>query len=339
MNALSIESRMEIIGQIDSFLQSKELSNLTDKELEYISKSLLADKLKEDLKTEIKKYHLDIAELKTKWLSRFNSDATKRSYSYNLNIFLSWLTTRDTRNSVVSLKAVDVDDYVAYLKNQGMSDSTMRLRIATVSSFLSYLQRIDIVDKNYFKGIQGLPKKRIDIKTYDEIPQDEDIQVIENELRAELIGTSGKGYIGKRHSARIGIVVLSIIKHHGLRVGALNTLIIDRKGYFKAYSKEDIVRGKLNQEVVELIDKMGFDRKAPFKDFKTQSIKMWFVRFCKRLVRDGKLKEVYSLHDLRHYSAIRHWNEHKDIYRLKKFLNHKSISTTQIYLSSLNVEN
>ena len=171
MTTLPVEIKGEIIKEIDRFLASKELKNLTERELEYITKSLVTDKLKEDLKTEIKKYKTDIGKLKKKWLSCYKSEATRRSYGDNLDIFLTWLNSRDKRKSIITLKAVDIDDYLSSLKNEKISDNTLRLRIAAVSSFLSYLVRIEVLERNVCKGLKGLPEKRLEVKYLDDIPE------------------------------------------------------------------------------------------------------------------------------------------------------------------------
>jgi len=338
MSPLALKSRTRIIKEVDRFLQSKELSDLSDADLEYLSKSLLADKLKEELSTEIKKLKIDICALKKKWLSLFTSYYTRRSYSHDLDVFLNWLSKRDERNSVITLKAGDVDDYIAFLKNTGVSDNTLRRRIASVSSFLSYLQRIDVIDKNYFKGARGIPRKKLETKSADDIPTCEEIATMEKVLLADMTLNKGSGYKGKVKVSRMGIIVIGIIKSTGLRVGALKTLEIDRDGNYKAVSKGNIVKGHVDEPTRALIKLYDFDKKFPLAGYNTESIKLWFLRFNKRLVKERLIPTVYSLHDVRHYAAIKVWKESKDIYKLKSFLNHASIATTQIYLSSLNQE-
>ncbi len=338
MTALAPEIKRKIIREVDLFLTSKELDTLNERELEFITKSLLTDKLKEELKIEIKKYKTDIGKLKKKWLSCYKSEATRRSYGDNLDIFLSWLNSRDKRKSIITLKAVDLDDYLSSLKNEKISDNTLRLRIAAVSSFLSYLVRIEVLDRNYCKGLKGLPEKRLEVKSADDIPGEEEIRKMEMALYRDLSITSGSGYKGKVKAGKMGLLVLALIKDTALRVGALPNLEIDKRGRYRALSKGRTVTGKVSPEVLTLIEDLGFDCKRPFDGYRTETIKIWFARFGKRLVRDGILNRSYNLHSVRHFAAINFWNESKDIYRLKNFLSHKSIVNSQIYLSSLNID-
>ncbi len=334
MTPLALKQRKEIIIEIDKFLKSKNLDNLSQKELEYITQSLLVDKLKDELKTEIKKSNTDILKIKNKWLENKNSEFTKTTYLIGLDLFFNWLETRNI--DIYNIKALDVDDYISFLKKQDLSNSSLRLRVSAVSSFFSHLQRMDIIEKNYFKGCE-LPKKKFETKSSDEVPNDDDIKIIIDELYKEL-NVTGTGCKGKRRQARILLAVITIIIHHALRVGSLADLKIDRDNKFKSKSKESNISGKLQQEVVEKLEELDFNKKIPFANLKTETIKKQFQRFCKRLKVNGKIENVFSLHDIRHYSAVKHYKQYKDIIALQRFLNHKSVSVTQIYLSSLNVE-
>jgi site-specific recombinase XerD len=71
---------------------------------------------------------------------------------------------------------------------------------------------------------------------------------------------------------------------------------------------------------------------------KVNSIQKSFERFNKRLLLEGKLKTVYSLHDLRHYAAVKFYSEGKDIIATQRYLGHSSVAVTQVYLASLECE-
>jgi integrase len=71
---------------------------------------------------------------------------------------------------------------------------------------------------------------------------------------------------------------------------------------------------------------------------KVNSIQKSFERFCKRLVLEGKLRTVYSLHDLRHYAAVRHYSGNRDIIATQRYLGHSSVAITQMYLASLDCD-
>lgn len=317
--------------QIKKILNSPELKDLNDEQIEKLAKSVVIDNLKEQLKTEVKKSTINIEELKDKWLLTFNSDITRINYKHNVEEFLKWLEGK----SILDLKALDADDYLLYLKNSNFSSGTIRFRIAAASSFCNYLKRADVISQNYFLKINGLPKSKEKLKV---IPSDEDINIIEQELYNELNAT-GRGCVGKQRGAIIMLVALSIIKHHALRIGALESLSIDNKGLFIADSKANCVRGKLNSECLSLIYDFKINKNKPFEEMKTTSIKKQFERFLTRIYKEGKIEKVFSPHDFRHYAAVRFYKETMDIFATMKFLNHKNISTTQIYLKGLGAFN
>lgn len=315
--------------QIAKILGSPELHDLSEEQIKKLAKSLVIDNLKEQLKVEVKKATVDIENLKTRWIATFNSDLTKKNYKHNVEVFLSWLNNK----SIIDVKPSDVDDYLLFLKNSAIKPGTIRFRIAAASSFYNYLLRNDIITNNYFIKVNGLPRITENLRR---IPSKQDIEIIEAELMKEL-NAAGRGSIGKQRSARIMVVVLGIIKNHALRIGAFPSLTIDNQGRFIANSKADVVRGKLKFDCIELIKMFKLNQKQPFKDYNTTSLKKQFERFLGRLYRDGKIDHIYTPHDFRHFAAIRFYEQSLDIFASMKFLNHKHISTTQIYLKGLQV--
>jgi len=313
--------------QIKKILNSPELNDLNEAQIEKLAKSIVIDNLKEQLKTEVKKSTLDIETLKDKWLLTFNSDSTRINYNHNVEQFLKWLGIK----SIIDLKAIEADDYLQFLKNSGLQAGTIRFRIAAASSFSNYLRRADVIQNNYFLKIKGLPKTKEELKI---IPSDEDIAIIEEELLNELNAT-GTGCMGKQRSAKVMMIVLSIIKNHALRIGALETLTVDKNGKFIADSKADTVRGILNPECMTLIKEFNMDLNHLFKTYTTASLKKQFERFLTRLYKDKKIDTIFSPHDFRHYAACSYYKRKLDIFATMKFLNHKNVSTTQIYLKGL----
>jgi len=335
MTPVSKEIQREVSNklsrQIEKILHSPDLKDLTDEQLEKLARSVVIDNLKGQLITEVKKSTLDIGALKDKWISIFNSKITRLNYKHNVDEFLVWLGER----SIIDLKAIDADDYLQFLKNSKLSAGTIRFRIASSSSFCNYLKRVDVIQNNYFLKINGLPRVRQKQKN---IPSDVEIEVIEQELKKEF-NAQGRGAIGKKRSARIMIVAFSLIKNHAFRIGALETLEINNKNQFIADSKGSVVKGILDNECLSLIKEQELITKKPFHNIQTITLKKQFERYFTRLHRDGKIQHIYSPHDLRHYSAIKYYLKTKDIYMTMRFLNHKNVATTQIYLTGLGVLN
>ncbi len=331
MPELTTYKKQQIIEQVSDFLDTKSLDKLNENELEYITKQILVDRLKDELKTEIKMSKVDLDSLQDRWLRGFDSAATRETYGKSLQIFFDWIELKCL--NLFNLNSIDIDDYVNYIKKQYSMNNSIRERIAAVSSFFSFLERHDIISKNYFKGCSR-PPRPLETKESGDIPDDRELETIIENLYEEL-NSDGKGSAGKRKQARILIAVISVIKNHGLRCGALPSFTIDKSGIYKSESKGSLIKGRISEETLTILVTSGFDKTRPFKDLKVNTLQKGFERFCKRLYTEGKIKTVYSLHDLRHYAAVKHYTENKDIVSTQRYLGHGSVAITQMYLASL----
>ena len=150
MSEIPANKKDRIISQVESFLSSRDLKNLNDKELEYITKQLLVDQLKDELKTEIKMSKSDLDSLQDRWLSGFDSEATRETYGKSLQIFFNWLELKEL--NVFKLNSIDIDDFVNYIYKQYDMNNSIRERIAAVSSFFSFIERNDIIATQRFMG-------------------------------------------------------------------------------------------------------------------------------------------------------------------------------------------
>ncbi len=308
------------------------LNDLSERGMEMVSKHYMLNNLTEQLGQEVKKAQTNINELIETWLSTLNSDITRLNYRHNIDEFLTWLGGR----CPLDVKSLDADHYLIHLKNRKLRDGSIRFKIAAVSSFFSFLARHDVVRQNYFHRIK-LPKKQMEIRKESDVPTTEEIQCIEEELCINL-HARGKGSIGKVRASRVMLVAISFMTTTANRVGSLPSLRIDTKGFYTCRSKGSSIRGKMHQSTLELMHRFGFDSHAPFKDVKVPSVKKYFELVMTKLYREGKIRKVFTPHSLKHYAAINFWDSCKDIYKLKEFLHHKSISTSQIYLASLGLD-
>lgn len=334
MAELTPYKKQQIIHQVSEFLDSKKLDKLNENELAYITKQILVDRLKDELKLEIKMSKVDLDTLQDRWLSGFDSQATKETYGKGLQIFFDWAELQE--KNVFNLNSIDIDDYVKYIEKQYNMRNSIRERIAAVSSFFSFLERHDVISKNYFKGCRR-PSRPFETKSSEEIPGDKELKIIEECLQEEM-NSEGRGSAGKRNQARILLGVITVIKYHGVRCGALPSFAIDKAGRYNSISKGKEIKGKLNEDAAALLIKLDFDKSKPFKKLKVNTLQKGFERFCKRLYAEGKIDTVYSLHDLRHYAAVKHYEKDKDIISTQRYLGHGSVSVTQGYLASLNCE-
>lgn len=329
--AASREKKQEVINRISSaverIIDAPELSDLTDEQIEQLTKVIVVDNLKDTLKLEVEKAKVNVDELKEDWLRQFNSSETKRSFQRNLDNFLHWLGNK----SILDVNAKIVDEYITYLHQRvDIKNNTKRQAIAACSSFWSHLVRWDIINKNPFLGSKHLPKKTIAIKQTEKIPSYKELDMIEN-LALENMKATGKGSGLKVLGAKKALPALKILRAEGLRVGALENLNIDSDGNYIAKSKGNMIDGKLSEAIIELLAELGLDKQRPFKDYKALAFTKWFQVACKKI----GLKNSYSPHSIRHRFSCDYYNRTHDIVGLMKRLSHKSLIATTAYLATL----
>jgi site-specific recombinase XerD len=93
----------------------------------------------------------------------------------------------------------------------------------------------------------------------------------------------------------------------------------------------------MSQEARAVMERAGLPLRSPFSTFSADQIRMRFSYLVGKLYRDGKLRERYSVHDLRHAFAVKLYKATRDVYQVKKALGHATVGVTEAYLRSLGV--
>jgi len=325
-----VEKRIPV--DLVSKISEVQLSDLSYQDYERVAKNYMMQNLTKQFEFEVRKAHSNIDEMRKLWLDTLSSEITKRNYLHNVDEFFRWLHGRN----IIGLNSVDADRFLVHLKEQDYSGGSIRFKIASISSFCSFLVRHKVIQYNYFQKMK-LPRRKIEIKSHEDIPTEEEVQIIEQELLNGIAAT-GKGSTARRRASRILLLAIMVMKDTACRIGALPSMTIDHDGNYVARSKGKYVRGRVTPITIAGINEQGLNPNQPFRGVKTETLKKHFEIINKRLYRQGLLRRIFSPHCIRHYSAIAFWNKTHDIYQLKRLLNHESIATSQIYLSSLNVE-
>lgn len=98
------------------------------------------------------------------------------------------------------------------------------------------------------------------------------------------------------------------------------------------------ISGKVSDKTISYLKKNKIDLKYPYKNKSSEVIRNIFYRSSKRLYEKGKIKAKYSIHDVRHYFAVRLYKKTKDIELIRRALNHSNIAITGLYLRSLELK-
>jgi integrase len=302
-----------VLSSLISFLvhEAPTLESLTRDELKAVARHMVFDDLKENLKQRVEMARIDYTAKREVFLARHNkkSHKTAQAYAQALDLLEQWALRAGKQ--VLELKASEADSFIDSLDG---SSATIRLRVAAVSSFFTFMEReTNGRVRNPFRGTKGRPKKSTKSP---EVPNMDEIELI----KASVVPTIQ--------------AAITVMVDTGIRVGALSTLTV-RAGKYYAYSKGKEISGTISEEARKAIQDAGLEIKMSFAGLKEDAVRNAFKYATNKLHKEGRLKAKYSVHDLRHYFAIREYLKEKDIYKLKLLLGHASIQVTETYLKGL----
>ena len=226
----------------------------------------------------------------------------------------------------LSINRYDVREYLKYLDELKLKNSTIARRISAIRSFYNYLLSMGIISNNIFNSIRNpkLEKKLPNYLSYEElgdILDSIDISTptgIRNRLLIEMFYATGC-----RVSELINIKMSDInFTNKSIRIMG--------KG-----SKERIVYyGDYAQIYLNMYLETEFnkDSKYLFLNDKKDAMSVQDVEVIIRyIVKDLALKTHVTPHTLRHTFATHLLNNGADIKSVQELLGHASLNTTGIY--------
>jgi len=294
--------------------ESPQLKDLTPEQLETIAKIVITQKLTKEMDDKANIADIDLnAEINLfiKQAGHTSSICTKAVYREAIANLLRW--ARKNKIDILLMSYAQADDFIYSLTG---APKTIRLKVAAISSFYSFLERRHSAVKNPIRGTKARPQDKTVKPT--EIPTNEELRIIIDSL------------------PDYEKLAVSVMAYRGLRIGALNKLKIWGNGY-STFSKGKEIYGEFSDDIISLLKKSPFNNKTPFGDYSTGALKVRIIRATKKLHKEGKINAPYSAHDFRHYFAVSEYQKDKDIYKLSKMLDHSNIATTQVYLKSLKI--
>ena len=301
-----------------------ELADLTPAQVDAISRAVLVDELKSEMKRAVLSARINWGAEASAFLSDKNSPHTREAYHRALNSLFSWIGRKNLSPADITPRLAD--DYIRDLRAEGKDADSSRLYIAGASSFFTFLERRYDEIRNPFRGTKARPASTWKTAV---IPSIEELQTILDTASPYL------------HSA------LAIVAETGLRVGGLANLTIKADGTFTTITKGKQFIGPepLSNGTRALIKAAGLDPHHPFNPDTwkaratsetpvetrfTIAMKTRLSRHITKLVKDGRIKAAYSWHDFRHAYAER--NADKGLVWIRDHLGQASVSVTEKYL-------
>lgn len=260
---------------------------------------------------------INYEEEKEIFLKQCKSWQTRQKYGQAINILEKYCEEKEL--DILFFKAKEADDFIMNIKTSKLSNLSIRLIVSACSSFFTFLhRRHPIAIENFFIGTKMRPPARNKKKI--EVPSKKEIEKIIDNISDKAIKSA-----------------VVFICECGVRVGALPNLEIRKKKYY-SFSKGKEISGKVNDKTINYLKKNKLDLKQPFKNKSSEVIRNIFYRSSKRLYKRGFIKAKYSIHDVRHYFAIKLYKKTKDIELVRQALNHSNIAITGLYLRSLELQ-
>ncbi|MAG79299.1 MAG: integrase [Sutterellaceae bacterium] len=272
------------------------------------------------------------------WFANIDNVQTRRAYKNDLNDFMAFVGL-DQVEDLRSITRAHVLAWRTDLEQRTLAKSTVRRKLAALSSLFNYLSDANAVQNNPVDGV-----KRPKVDTYEgKTPTISDVQA------RELLSSPDKA--NKSIKLLRDKALLSTLLFHALRREELCLLkvgdIEERRGvkHLKVSGKGGKTRYlPLNPGSASLIYEYlakaghGEDRKLPlFRRLNEKSD----VAFEKHMTADAIYKIVrhYSgvldfpigVHSLRATAATNALDHDADIKKVQEWLGHANIATTQIY--------
>lgn len=272
------------------------------------------------------------------WFANIDSEQTRRAYKNDLNEFMRFLGL-DQVEDLRTITRAHVLAWRSDLEGRDLAKSTVRRKLAALSSLYNYLSDVNAVHNNPVDGV-----RRPKVDTYEgKTPTISDPQA-----RELLLAPSGKKKLMKVLRDR---ALLSVLLFHALRREELCLLkvgdIEDRRGvkHLKVSGKGGKTRYlPLNPGSAALLHEYlneaghSADKKMPlFRRLNERTD----VEAEKAMTADAvyKIVQHYSsmlgfrigVHSLRATAATNALDHDADIKKVQEWLGHANIATTQIY--------
>lgn len=264
------------------------------------------------------------------------SKNTERAYRKDISEFLDFLTSigiDDPKN----LDSIVLRKYLAFVSQKNLAKNTIIRKISSVRSFVSFLSREKLIDRNPFE-VLTLPKKEKNLPSF--LTEDE-IDKLINYNRPDYVLSIEPNY----PFAFRDFAILMLLYSSGLRrseLVGLNFGDVDLiSGFVRVFGKgrkERIVPVGDNalKALVDYIDSLPEENKKPSSPLFTNKNGLRLsdtaiFLILKKMARRARFTRPLRPHMLRHTFATHLINNGCDIRAVSEMLGHASLSTTQVY--------
>jgi integrase/recombinase XerC len=253
------------------------------------------------------------------------SQATITAYRIDLAQFSRYLTeTNVTIGAAADIRRRDIEEYLAYLADQGTTGTTRARKLSAIREYFRFLEASSLVQKNPALGMQT-PKKERSGRTA--LRSDEYTKLL------ALAGSHARDY-----------AILQVFLQTGIRVSELCALTRDdvdleqrqlriRSG--KGQKDRTIVLEKKGRQAIKiyLAVRPASLSEALFLNYHGEPLSERGVRkMLAKYLKASGITKMISPHSLRHTFATYKAERGVSPYVLREWLGHARLDTTQIYV-------
>ena len=254
---------------------------------------------------------------------------TMESYTRDLDKFAAYMKKR--KKDAASVKREDIVDFLMYLKDRGLSTSTIARNLAALKTFWKFMVAEQVVKENVAAVVETP-------KTWKNIPD----VLTREEVSRLLDAPESRGWMGVRDSA-----ILEVMYAAGLRVSEVGDLrktsVNLEAGFVKCSGKggkERIVPlGKLAEKAVSRYLKSvrpklagkGADDHLFLSRLGRKISRQSIWKIIKKYAGKAGIKKHITPHTLRHSFATHLLEGGAELRGVQEMLGHADISTTQVY--------
>lgn len=257
------------------------------------------------------------------------SENTLNSYMSDTEKFFTYLKENKAR-SVLSVKKTTVDNYIEYLKDAGMANSTISRTAASLRKFYQYLVSIDKIKQNPLNGVE-VP--RVKKKIPEALTTREIVKLLNQPKTTDLKGIRDKAMLELLYAT--GIKVSEII--------GLNVRDVDVKGGMLSCSGNRSERYiPIGKEASDALDNyLKKARSLMVKDSKVKNLfvncsgtpltRQGFWKILRGYAESAGIKTEINSQTLRNSFAVHLLENGADINAVSEMLGHNDVVTTRVY--------
>lgn len=258
-----------------------------------------------------------------------SSNNTIMSYQRDLNKMCSFMEAKEVAG-IGNINDTNLNSYVLYLENQGLSSATISRNIASIKAFFLYLLREGKVKKDPTMLLKPpkCEKKKPKTLTMEEVelllrqPQGDRPKDLRDKAMLELLYATGlrvSELINLKLSdvnLQMGFLVCSDNSKN--RVIPMDSIALQALDDYIAYSREQMSKGSDYLFV---------------NCYGTQMTRQGFWKILKFYAKKAGIEKEIGPHMIRHSFALHLVENGADLHAVQEMLGHSDIATTQIYVN------